>query len=201
MTFEEILDQAVAMLQRLGRVTYRTLRAQFHLDDDLLETLKDQLLFSHPVVEEDARGLVWTGDPAAPEPDAQRGAGAESRFHALLPDVMARLQRERRITYRTLKHALGIDDVLLEQIRTELRFKRLWPPSTPIPRPKACPGMSGRNSTPICNAAFWLMALCGWAVTPAPIRCCSPSVASGAGFAPRVRGGAWRSWRRISLSR
>ena len=32
MTFEEILDQAMAMLQRRGRVTYRTLRLQFQLD-------------------------------------------------------------------------------------------------------------------------------------------------------------------------
>jgi hypothetical protein len=33
MTFEEILDQAVAMLQRRGRMTYRALQAQFHLDE------------------------------------------------------------------------------------------------------------------------------------------------------------------------
>ena len=33
MTFEEILDQAIAMLQRRGRVTYRTLKRQFQLDD------------------------------------------------------------------------------------------------------------------------------------------------------------------------
>ena len=31
MTFEEILEQAIAMLQRRGRLTYRTLRLQFHL--------------------------------------------------------------------------------------------------------------------------------------------------------------------------
>jgi len=29
MTFEEILDQAIAMLRRRGRMTYRTLRLQF----------------------------------------------------------------------------------------------------------------------------------------------------------------------------
>jgi hypothetical protein len=29
MTFEEILDHAMAMLQRRGRVTYRTLQRQF----------------------------------------------------------------------------------------------------------------------------------------------------------------------------
>ena len=36
MTFEEMLDQALAMLQRRGRLTYRTLQRQFHLDDDAL---------------------------------------------------------------------------------------------------------------------------------------------------------------------
>ena len=85
MTFEEKLDQAVAMLQRRGRVTYRALKAQFQLDDDLLDTLKDELLFSHPVVDEAGRGLVWTGDPASPEPEGQQQPDAESRFHAILP--------------------------------------------------------------------------------------------------------------------
>lgn len=36
MTFEEILDQTIAMLQRRGRVTYGTLKRQFQLDDDAL---------------------------------------------------------------------------------------------------------------------------------------------------------------------
>jgi hypothetical protein len=30
MTFEEPLDQAIALLQRRGRVTYRTLKRQFN---------------------------------------------------------------------------------------------------------------------------------------------------------------------------
>ena len=33
MTFEEILDQAIAMLQRRRRLTYSTLKRQFQLDD------------------------------------------------------------------------------------------------------------------------------------------------------------------------
>ena len=71
MTFEEILDQAVAMLQRRGRVTYRALKAQFQLDEDLLETLKDELLFTHPVADEGGRGLVWTGEAGAPVSTSQ----------------------------------------------------------------------------------------------------------------------------------
>lgn len=37
MTFEEILDQAIAMLQRRGRLTYGALKRQFQLDDAYLE--------------------------------------------------------------------------------------------------------------------------------------------------------------------
>ena len=62
MTFEDILDQALAMVQRRGRVTYRTLKLQFALDDEQLATLKDELLYSQPHVVDDAgRGLLWTG--------------------------------------------------------------------------------------------------------------------------------------------
>ena len=63
MTFEELLDQAIAMLQRRGRITYRALQRQFALDEDALNDLKDELLYAHPEVHDDAgRGLVWTGD-------------------------------------------------------------------------------------------------------------------------------------------
>jgi hypothetical protein len=39
MTFEEILDHAMAMLQRRGRLTYGTLKRQFQLDDAALDDL------------------------------------------------------------------------------------------------------------------------------------------------------------------
>jgi hypothetical protein len=39
MTFEEILDHAIAMLQRRGRLTYGTLKRQFQLDDAALGDL------------------------------------------------------------------------------------------------------------------------------------------------------------------
>ena len=71
MTFEDILDQALAMLQRRGRVTYGTLQRQFALDADALEALTDALLFSYPqIVDEDGRGLVWTGDAATTAPQS-----------------------------------------------------------------------------------------------------------------------------------
>jgi tetratricopeptide (TPR) repeat protein len=80
MTFEEVLDQALAMLQRRGRVTYRTLQRQFQLDEDALNDLKDALLYAHPEVHDDAgRGLVWTGAPDTAPPVAPSPASPQER--------------------------------------------------------------------------------------------------------------------------
>src|SRR5262245_25746618 len=66
MTFEEILDQAIAMLQRRGRLTYRTLQLQFQLDEAHLEALKDELIYGQRLaVDEDERVLVWRGELAS----------------------------------------------------------------------------------------------------------------------------------------
>src|SRR6516165_9760418 len=67
MTFEEILDQAIAMLQRRGRLTYGALKRQFQLDDAYLEDLKAELIEGQRVaVDEEGRVLVWTGGAAVP---------------------------------------------------------------------------------------------------------------------------------------
>ena len=63
MTFEEVLTQAIAMLQRLGRVSYRALKRQFALDDAFLEDLKYELTeVQQLAVDHDGTVLVWTGD-------------------------------------------------------------------------------------------------------------------------------------------
>jgi class 3 adenylate cyclase/predicted ATPase len=72
MDFYAVLDQVVALLQRRGRVTYGALKLQFHLDDEQLAVLKDELLYAQRVaVDEESRVLVWTGGvgaTAAPAP-------------------------------------------------------------------------------------------------------------------------------------
>ena len=72
MTFEEILDQAIALLQRRGRLTYRALKRQFNLDDAFLEDLKGELIDGQQLaVDEEGKVLVWTGGvdrPSAPSP-------------------------------------------------------------------------------------------------------------------------------------
>src|SRR5215472_2365616 len=62
MTFEEVLDQAMAMLQRRGRLTYSTLKRQFQLDDAALDDLKNELIEGQRLaVDERGTVLVWIG--------------------------------------------------------------------------------------------------------------------------------------------
>ena len=156
MTFEEILDQAIAMLQRRGRLTYGGLKRQFNLDDTYLEDVKNELIEGQRLaVDEEGRVLVWTGDPAVPKPDAQRGVEVESRVHALLPEVRAVLQRDRRVTYRRLTYIFRLDQRALAAVRRELLFQQVardeqgeglvWmgeaspalPPAVAVPHPPA----------------------------------------------------------------
>ena len=62
MTFDEILDQAIEILQRRGRVTYRTLKVQFDLNDDLLEVLKEELIYGQRLARDEddrVRAIRW----------------------------------------------------------------------------------------------------------------------------------------------
>ena len=65
MTFDDILAQIFDLLQRDKRVAYRALKVRFQLDDDLLEAVKDELIYAKKLaVDEDNRVLVWTGNVA-----------------------------------------------------------------------------------------------------------------------------------------
>ena len=69
MTFEEILDQVLDMLQRRGRVTYGALKRQFNLDDAYLEDVKNEVIEGQQLaVDENGRVLVWTGPKEAVAP-------------------------------------------------------------------------------------------------------------------------------------
>ena len=80
MTFEELLDQAIAMLQRRGRVTYGALKRQFDLDDAYLEDLKAEIIKGQRLaVDEDGEVLVWMGGTASPPAPAATPARAQER--------------------------------------------------------------------------------------------------------------------------
>jgi len=62
MKFSEVVDHASALLQCKGRITYRTLRCEFDLDEEALEDLKAELIDAHRVVtDEEGKVLVWIG--------------------------------------------------------------------------------------------------------------------------------------------
>jgi class 3 adenylate cyclase len=80
MTFEEILDHAIVMLQHRGRLTYSTLKRQFQLDDAALDDLKNELIAGQRLaVDEQGNVLVWTGAPASAPPPASLPATDQER--------------------------------------------------------------------------------------------------------------------------
>ena len=98
MTFEELLDQAIALLQRRGRLTYRALKRQFTLDDDYLEDLKAELIQGQRLaVDEEGTVLVWTGETRTAVPAA--AAPAETPARAPLAYTPAHLA-EKIVTAR-----------------------------------------------------------------------------------------------------
>jgi class 3 adenylate cyclase/tetratricopeptide (TPR) repeat protein len=62
MEFDEVLAQAVDLLRREKRVSYRALKRRFSLDDEYLEDLKDEIIKAKKLAaDEDGSVLVWTG--------------------------------------------------------------------------------------------------------------------------------------------
>ena len=66
MNFIEIIDQARDLLRVKQRVTYKTLKRQFGLDDESLNDLKEELIQAERIaMDENGSVLVWTGDAAS----------------------------------------------------------------------------------------------------------------------------------------
>ena len=59
-TFDEILTQVIALLQRDGRVAYRVLKRRFALDDEYIEDLKADLIDAKRLaIDENGKVLAW----------------------------------------------------------------------------------------------------------------------------------------------
>ena len=73
MTFDDLLAQVQALLQREQRLSYRALQRRFALEEVDLEALKDELIYAKRLaVDEDDRVLVWAGDAGTtPAPASQ----------------------------------------------------------------------------------------------------------------------------------
>jgi hypothetical protein len=135
MDFYAVLDQAVDLLRQRGRVTYRALKIQFKLDDDQLEALRDELLYAHPQVVDDAGlDLLWTGAPAAaPSPAAAPATGQDLAplaytLQHLAEKILtsrAALEGERKqvtVLFADLKRSM---ELLAERLGDDLRLGRI----------------------------------------------------------------------------
>jgi len=104
-TFREILSQVIEWLQHDKRVSYRAVKWQFHLDDEYLIDLKDELIEVQRVaVDHDGTMLVWTGglptplaDCPLPQPTLQPVTQADQPTQAAFPPLAPPpLEAERR---------------------------------------------------------------------------------------------------------
>jgi class 3 adenylate cyclase/predicted ATPase len=73
MDYDAILEQAIALLQREQRLSYRVLKLRLQLDDDTLEALKEDLIYAkHLAMDEDGKVLVYMGEAASPVDQTSR---------------------------------------------------------------------------------------------------------------------------------
>src|SRR2546429_7299604 len=69
MDFYDVLEQVLDLLRQRGRVAYRVLKLQFKLDDEALEALKDELIYSQRLaIDAEGKVLVWAGDAISAPP-------------------------------------------------------------------------------------------------------------------------------------
>ena len=126
MTFKEVLDQVTTWLQQDQRISYRAVKRQFALEDDSLDDLKRELIeVKRVAMDHDGVMLVWTGAFPVAEPGIRPQAEGEHQLQAVLRAVTALLQREQRVTYRTLHYLFGVDEACLHAVRDELHFCHL----------------------------------------------------------------------------
>jgi len=99
MTFDEMLDQVRELLQRRSRVTYRSLKLRYQLDDEALAGVTDELIKAERVaVDEDGEVLVWTGAEAEGE-KAKRVKGEREKDSKLrTPNSELSVAERRQLT-------------------------------------------------------------------------------------------------------
>ena len=96
MRFSDIIDQAKALLQRQGRLTYRTLKREFDLEDEALEDLKFELIEGQELaVDKDGKMLVWTGARGTPSPPSSVASPSPPPVSYTPPHLAERIQAER----------------------------------------------------------------------------------------------------------
>src|SRR5262249_52088769 len=104
MNVYEIIAQVEALLQKHGRVSYRSVQYQFQLDEEGLAVLKEELIDIREVAaDKEGKMLVWTGEKAASPAPASSSSQAPVRY---TPPQLA----ERILAEQAAMEARGVAD-------------------------------------------------------------------------------------------
>ena len=97
MRFTEIIEETTELLRQKGRITYRTLKREFDLDEEALEDLKYELTKGQRVAQdEEGEVLVWAGDGAASSQRTDTPPQAQSPSTYTPPHLAERIRAEQQ---------------------------------------------------------------------------------------------------------
>jgi class 3 adenylate cyclase len=109
MDYEAILAQALELLQREKRLSYRGLKRRLQLDDDILEDLKEDLIYAKRLaVDEEGKVLVWSGGEAMAAPPA-RDAATSSQPTERTPQLSPIVYTPRHLAERILAEQAALE--------------------------------------------------------------------------------------------
>ena len=95
MKFSDIIDHAKALLQRQGRLTYRSLKREFNLEDEALEDLKFELIEGQELaVDKDGKMLIWKGAEGTPSPPSRAPSSSQRPAGYTPPHLAERIRAE-----------------------------------------------------------------------------------------------------------
>ena len=63
MDYDAVLEQAIVLLQREQRLSYRVLKRRLQLDDEMLEDLKEDLIYAKQLAVDEEGKCWWTRTP------------------------------------------------------------------------------------------------------------------------------------------
>ena len=127
-SFLEVVDRAQALLESRGRITLRSLRREFDLDDETLDLddetlddLVDALVDGQQVASRDGSALVWRRGPKrtapdsaseaapageSPAPSPEPGAGERRQLTVMFCDLVGSTELAQRIDPEELRDVL-----------------------------------------------------------------------------------------------